>query len=90
VKEILENIARAIVEQPDEVRVSERQDGETTVLSLTVAPDDMGRVIGKQGKIARAIRTVIRAAAIRANMRVIVDIVDDERTRAARGAANAQ
>jgi len=76
VKEILENIARAIVEKPDEVRVTERQDGEATVLELSVAPDDMGRVIGKQGKIARAIRTVIRAAAIRANVRVVVDIVD--------------
>ena len=75
-KEILENIARAIVEKPDEVRVTERQDGEATVLELSVAPDDMGRVIGKQGKIARAIRTVIRAAAIRANVRVVVDIVD--------------
>ncbi len=62
-KETLVNIAKAIVEHPDEVCVAEETDGNKVNLTLTVAESDMGMVIGKGGKIAKAIRTVMRAAA---------------------------
>ncbi|MBR2214948.1 MAG: KH domain-containing protein [Selenomonadaceae bacterium] len=75
-KEIVENIAKALVENPDAVVVEEKRDErEQLVLELHVAPDDMGRVIGKQGRIANAIRTIVKAAATRVNERVSVDIV---------------
>ena len=64
-----------IVENPDEVVVTERVDGGTVYLELSVAESDMGKVIGKQGRIAKSIRTVMKVAAIRENKRVIVDIV---------------
>ena len=74
-KQILIDIAKSIVDDPDkvEVAVNEVEDG-TTVLTLSVAPDDMGKVIGKHGRIAKAIRSVIRAAANRAGDRVVVEI----------------
>ena len=76
-KELLEVIARALVNSPDEVRVDERteEDG-TIVLELSVAPEDMGKVIGKKGRIAKAIRTVIKTAAMRNDQKVFIDIVD--------------
>jgi len=75
-KEMLENIAKALVDSPDEVSVSEIQGAQSVILELHVAPDDMGKVIGKQGRIARCIRILVRAAATRANKRVIVEIVN--------------
>ncbi|MBO5767710.1 MAG: KH domain-containing protein [Clostridia bacterium] len=74
-KQILLDITKAIVEDPDSVSVSEKVSGDTVVLELTVAKHDMGRVIGKEGKIAKSIRTVMRAAAAKENKRVIVDII---------------
>ena len=74
-KQILLNITKAIVEDPDSVIVTEKVSGDTVVLELSVAKHDMGRVIGKEGKIAKSIRTVMRAAAARENKRVIVDII---------------
>ncbi len=74
-KQILVNITKAIVENPDEVLVTEKVSGDTVVLELSVAKRDMGRVIGKEGKIAKSIRTVMRAAAAKENKRVIVDII---------------
>ena len=74
-KQILTNLARAIVDSPEDVFVEEKLDGETVHLELHVANDDLGKVIGKQGRIAKAIRTVLKAAAIRENKRVIVDII---------------
>ncbi len=74
-KTVLTNIAKAIVENPDDVVVTEREDGDTVYLELSVAEGDMGKVIGKQGRIAKAIRTVMKVAAIRENKRVIVDII---------------
>ena len=62
-KELVEVIAKALVDDPDSVAVSERQDGRTTVLEVRVADSDMGKVIGKQGRIAKAIRSVVKAAA---------------------------
>lgn len=74
-KELVEVIARALVDNPDGVVVTERQEGKTTVLKVRVADGDMGKVIGKQGRIAKAIRSVVKAAATKDNKRVVVDIV---------------
>ena len=74
-KEVLEIIAKALVEKPDEVSVTEFEDGDGVILELRVADSDMGKVIGKQGRIAKAIRTVVKAAASIENKRVSVDIV---------------
>ena len=74
-KELLEIIARKLVENPDAVTISEEQQDNTIVLKLKVAPEDMGKVIGKQGRIAKAIRTVVKAAAIHRNKHVVVDII---------------
>ena len=73
-KELVETIAKALVNDPDAVVVTERVTEKETFLSLTVAPDDMGKVIGKQGRIAKAIRTVLKAQAIREDKRVTLDI----------------
>lgn len=74
-KEVLEIIAKALVEYPDEVSVTEIEDGDSVTLELHVADGDMGKVIGKQGRIAKAIRTVVKAAASIENKHVSVDIV---------------
>lgn len=73
-KEIVEVIAKAIVNNPSEVQVEEERAGSSVILKLHVAPEDMGKVIGKQGRIAKAIRLVMKAAATRENVKVIVDI----------------
>jgi predicted RNA-binding protein YlqC (UPF0109 family) len=74
-KELLETIAKSLVDYPDEVTINEVESDKTIVLELRVAKEDMGKVIGKQGRIAKAIRTVIKAAAIKENVRVVVEIV---------------
>ena len=74
-KELVEVIAKALVDNPEEVSVNEKKEGRTTVLELNVADGDMGKVIGKQGRIARAIRSVVKAAAAKEDKRVVVDIV---------------
>ena len=74
-KEVLELIAKALVEHPDQVSVTEIEKDDSVTLELRVADGDMGKVIGKQGKIAKAIRTVVKAAASIENTRVSVDIV---------------
>ena len=74
-KELVEVIAKALVDHPDSVSVTEREEGKETVLELNVDPSDMGKVIGKQGRIAKALRTVVKAAATRANKKVVVEIV---------------
>ena len=73
-KELVEVIASALVDNPSEVVVTETETDEGLVLSLTVAPDDMGKVIGKQGRIAKAIRTVVRAAGSKGDKKIMVDI----------------
>ena len=75
-KEVLEVVAKALVDHPDDVSVTEVEGERETVLELRVADEDMGKVIGKQGRIAKAIRTVVKAAASRENKRVMVEIVD--------------
>lgn len=72
--ELVEVIAKALVDHPEEVVVTEREDGNTLVLEVKVAESDMGKVIGKQGRIAKAIRSVVKAAATKEDKKVIVDI----------------
>ena len=74
-KELVEVIAKSLVESPDEVVVTEKQCGKTTVIELKVAPSDMGKVIGKQGRIAKAIRAVVKAAASKEDKKIVVDIL---------------
>lgn len=73
-QETLVDIAKAIVDTPDEVKVTREEDEKTITLTLTVAPDDMGMVIGRHGKIAKAIRTVIKAASANCGKKVNVEI----------------
>ena len=73
-KELVEVIARALVDNPDDVVVTEKQEGRTTVVEVHVAESDMGKVIGKQGRIAKAIRSVVKAAAAKDDKKVVVDI----------------
>lgn len=75
-KEVLEIIAKALVDNPDMVNITEVDNGNNNItLELRVAENDMGKVIGKQGRIAKALRTVVKAAASRENKKVSVDIV---------------
>ena len=74
-KQILIDIAKALVTKPEEVAVVERMDGNVLHLELSVAPEDMGKVIGKQGRIAKAIRSVMKACATKENFKVMVDII---------------
>ena len=76
-RDLLVYLARSLVERPDEVRVEEfEEDDGTLVLELSVADDDYGKVIGRGGRTAQAIRTVVKAAAVKDNRRVLVDIVE--------------
>jgi predicted RNA-binding protein YlqC (UPF0109 family) len=77
VKELLEYLARQLVDEPDEVEVEQfDEDDGTVVLELAVADDDYGKVIGKGGRTANALRTLVKAAAVKEGRRVLVDIVD--------------
>lgn len=73
-KELVEVIAKALVDNPEEVVVTESMKGEDTLIELKVSPADMGKVIGKQGRIAKAIRSVVKAAASKEDKKVIVEI----------------
>ena len=74
-KELVEVIAQALVEHPDEVVVTEKESGRNITVELHVAPTDMGKVIGKQGRIAKAIRSVVKAASSKDNKKVDVEII---------------
>jgi uncharacterized protein len=76
VAEIVEYLARRLVDEPDAVRVEEVERDGDTVLQLYLAPDDVGKVIGRQGRIARALRTVVRASAAREDRRVLLEIME--------------
>ena len=75
VKELVEVIAKSLVENPDEVVVTQKESGKTTVIELKVDPSDMGKVIGKQGRVAKAIRSVVKAAASKDDRKIVVDIL---------------
>lgn len=74
-KDLVEFIAKSLVQNPDQVSVNEVEGEQSTIIELKVAEEDMGRVIGKQGRIAKSIRTIITAAAIKDNKRVVVEII---------------
>jgi predicted RNA-binding protein YlqC (UPF0109 family) len=73
--ELVKAIAKSLVDKPDAVVVNETTDRQVTVIQLKVAPEDMGKVIGKQGRIAKALRTVVKAAATKAGKKVTVEII---------------
>ncbi len=75
-QELIEYLARALVDSPDEVSVDEGQAGRTTIIELRVAPDDLGQVIGRQGRTARALRTVLAAAATREDGKAVLEIIE--------------
>ena len=77
-KELVELIAKALVDHPDQVRLPRGDSERSNVIELHVAQEDMGKVIGKQGRIARAIRTVVKSAATRDDQKVIVEIMQNE------------
>ena len=74
-KELVEVIAKALVDNPDEVVVTEKEEGKNVTIELHVAASDMGKVIGKQGRIAKAIRSVVKAASLGDNKKVYVEII---------------
>ena len=75
-KELVEILAKSLVDNPEEVQVNEVIGEQSIILELKVAPEDMGKVIGKQGRIAKAIRTVVKAAAIKEDKREVVEIIN--------------
>ena len=74
-KELVEVIAKSLVEHPDEVVVKKKKKEDAVIIELKVGPSDMGKVIGRQGRIAKAIRTVVKAASSKSSKKVIVDIL---------------
>jgi len=74
---LVEAIAKSLVAKPEEVVVTKVKEDNNEVIKLKVAPDDMGKVIGKQGRIAKAIRTVVKAAATKQNKKVVVEIIEE-------------
>ena len=75
-KDLVEVIAKSLVDNPSEVHVNEIQGEQDLILELRVAPEDMGKVIGKQGRIAKAIRTVVKAAALNKDQKIVVEIIE--------------
>ena len=74
-KELVEVIAKSLVDNPDEVVVTQTESGDDLLIELKVAPSDMGKVIGRQGRIAKAIRTVVKAASSKSDRKVVVEIL---------------
>ncbi|MBI5888289.1 MAG: KH domain-containing protein [Deltaproteobacteria bacterium] len=75
-KELIEQIARALVDHPEQVKVSEVEGEKSSVIELTVAKDDLGKVIGKQGRTAKAIRTILTAASTKLKKRSMLEIIE--------------
>ena len=74
-KELVEYIAKSIATNPDEVVVTQKDDGEKVVLTLEVSPDDKGKVIGRQGRVAQSIRTLLKVAAVKQGTRAVLEII---------------
>ncbi len=74
--EMVAYIVKSLADHPEEIEISERMEKQTVIIDLKVAPDDMGKVIGKHGRIANAIRAVMRAAASRQNKKIVIEISD--------------
>jgi predicted RNA-binding protein YlqC (UPF0109 family) len=77
-KDLVQYLARSLVNNPEAVEVKETQGDTASVLELRVAKEDLGRIIGKQGRTARSIRTILNAAAAKANRKVVLEIVEDK------------
>lgn len=77
-KELVQLLARSLVNFPDAVEVKETESDTASILELKVAPEDLGRIIGKQGRTAKSIRTILNAAASRANRKVVLEIVEEK------------
>jgi uncharacterized protein len=77
-KELVQFLARSLVNQPDAVEVKETQSDTASILELKVAKEDLGRIIGKQGRTAKSIRTILNAAASRANRKVVLEIIEEQ------------
>jgi predicted RNA-binding protein YlqC (UPF0109 family) len=75
-KELIEYIAKALVDNPDKVRVTEIEGEKTSVIELSVAKEDLGKVIGKQGRTARSLRTILSAASTKNNKRAVLEILE--------------
>lgn len=75
-KELLELIARSLVDRPDEIEVTEVEGEKTTVLELKVATEDLGKVIGKQGRTARSIRTILASSGMKRKKRIVLEIIE--------------
>lgn len=75
-KELVEYVARALVDNPDQVEVSEVEGNQTSVLGLKVAKEDLGKIIGKQGRTARAMRTILNAASAKVRKRTVLEIIE--------------
>ena len=75
---LVETIAKSLVDHPERIVINEREDRQGSILQLQVAGDDMGKVIGKQGRIAKALRTVVKAAAVKQCRKIIVEIVSED------------
>ncbi|MCL2694967.1 MAG: KH domain-containing protein [Clostridiales bacterium] len=74
-EKLVEFIAQSLVEKPEAVRVTRRDESDRIIIELAVDPDDIGKVIGRQGRIAKAIRTVVKAASVKSDKKVVVDIL---------------
>ena len=77
-KELVQYLAQSIVNQPDAVEVTETQDDNASVVELKVAKEDLGRIIGKQGRTANSLRTILNAAAARADRKIVLEIIDEQ------------
>ena len=77
-KELLQYLAQSIVNQPDAVEVTETQDDNASVVELKVAKEDLGRIIGKQGRTANSLRTILNAAAARVDRKIVLEIIDEQ------------
>jgi len=75
-KELLETLAKALVDKPDEVEVSAVESDRSIILQLKVADDDVGKVIGKEGRIAKALRTIVKASSVKEGKKAVVEIID--------------
>jgi len=78
VKELVEHLARALVNHPEAVEVRETQSDTASIFELTVATEDLGRIIGKQGRTAKSLRTILNAAAAKTNRKVVLEIVEEK------------
>lgn len=81
-KELVEYLVKALVDKPEEVNIKETQGETVTILEIRVAPEDVGKVIGKEGRIANAIRTITKAAAAKERKKVTVEILTEEKEKA--------